>query len=165
MIDHVDPMAKRIGAVNTIVVEPDGGLRGFDNNRDARPEPARRAARLATCSDPSSCWEPAVRRAWSRRWHVGRARNSARPTARSRRPSKWPTIRLGPVIAIPWEEREAALEGAALLGQRRELGLAGKPALEDRLDALGVRRWSATSFTRHLKRRCSRRRGHEAMSR
>ena len=46
LIDHVDPMARRIGAVNTIVVEDDGSLRGFNNDgngfvqsvRDAKPD-------------------------------------------------------------------------------------------------------------------------------
>jgi shikimate dehydrogenase len=46
LLDHVDPMATRIGAVNTIVVEPDGTLRGFNNDgngfvqalRDEKPD-------------------------------------------------------------------------------------------------------------------------------
>ena len=46
LIDHVDPMAVRIGAVNTIVVQPDGSLRGFNNDgngfvqslRDEKPD-------------------------------------------------------------------------------------------------------------------------------
>ncbi len=46
LIDHVDPMAARIGAVNTIVVQPDGSLRGFNNDgngfvqglRDEKPD-------------------------------------------------------------------------------------------------------------------------------
>src|SRR6185312_242868 len=45
LVDDVDPLAKRIGAVNTIVVQEDGSLRGFNNDgngfvqsvRDARP--------------------------------------------------------------------------------------------------------------------------------
>ena len=46
LLDHVDPMATRIGAVNTIVVEPYGTLRGFNNDgngfvqglRDEKPD-------------------------------------------------------------------------------------------------------------------------------
>ena len=41
-----------------------------------------------------------------------------------------------PVIAIPWEQREAALEGAALLANATNQGMAGKPPLEIKLDAL-----------------------------
>src|SRR5579884_599272 len=45
LLDEVDPLAKRIGAVNTIVVSDDGSLRGFNNDgngfvqsvRDAQP--------------------------------------------------------------------------------------------------------------------------------
>ena len=32
LIEHIDPMAARIGAVNTIVVQDDGSLRGFNND-------------------------------------------------------------------------------------------------------------------------------------
>mgnify|MGYP001061100094 CR=1 FL=1 len=46
LIEHVDPMAVRIGAVNTIVVQDDGTLRGFNNDgngfvqglRDVKPD-------------------------------------------------------------------------------------------------------------------------------
>ena len=46
LIDHVDEMARRVGAVNTIVAEADGSLRGFNNDgngfvqsvRDVRPD-------------------------------------------------------------------------------------------------------------------------------
>jgi shikimate dehydrogenase len=31
-IHNIDPLAKRIGAVNTIVVEKDGSLKGFNND-------------------------------------------------------------------------------------------------------------------------------------
>ena len=45
MIQSVDPLARRIGAVNTIVVDKDGALKGFNNDgngfiqslRDAKP--------------------------------------------------------------------------------------------------------------------------------
>jgi len=40
------------------------------------------------------------------------------------------------VRAIAWTERESALAGAALLVNTTSLGMAGKPALELRLDAL-----------------------------
>src|SRR3954470_4735483 len=32
LLDHIDPMAQRIGAINTIVVQPDGTLKGFNND-------------------------------------------------------------------------------------------------------------------------------------
>src|SRR3954453_24207411 len=32
MLDRVEPMARRIGAVNTIAVQEDGSLRGFNND-------------------------------------------------------------------------------------------------------------------------------------
>ena len=43
LIDHVDPMARRIGAVNTIVVEDDGSLRGFNNDGNGFVQSVRNA--------------------------------------------------------------------------------------------------------------------------
>ena len=87
LIHHVDPLAQRIGAVNTIVVEADGTLRGFNNDgngfvqslRDARPTGIPTADR-----SPSSA--RAARRAPSSPRSRRRARaRSASSTARSRR--------------------------------------------------------------------------------
>ena len=42
----------------------------------------------------------------------------------------------GPVAAVAWEERDAALDGAGLLVNTTSLGMAGSPPLEIALDAL-----------------------------
>ncbi len=41
-----------------------------------------------------------------------------------------------PVTAVPWDEREAALEGIALLANATDQGMAGKPPLDIRLERL-----------------------------
>ena len=46
-LDVVDPMARRIGAVNTIVVQPDGTLRGFNNDGVGFVQSVRDAAMAA----------------------------------------------------------------------------------------------------------------------
>lgn len=48
LVHDIDPMAKRMGAMNTIVVQADGSLKGFNNDGFwLHPEPAGRQARLA----------------------------------------------------------------------------------------------------------------------
>jgi shikimate dehydrogenase len=43
----------------------------------------------------------------------------------------------GPVVkVVPWDQREGALDGAALLANATSLGMAGKPPLEISLDRL-----------------------------
>jgi len=131
-IEHVDPLARRIGAINTIVVGKDGSLTGFNNDgngfvqslRDARPgwRPdagpivvvgAGGAARavVASLADQGAREIRLVNRTFER----------ARALTEEYGP---------PVSAYRWEDRERALAGAALLANATDRGMAGKPALE-----------------------------------
>jgi shikimate dehydrogenase len=131
-IDHVDPLARRIGAINTIVVGNDGSLSGFNNDgngfvqslRDARPgwRPdtgpvvvvgAGGAARavVASLADQGAREIRLVNRTFER----------ARALAEEYGP---------PVRAYRWEEREQTLAGATLLANATDQGMTGKPALE-----------------------------------
>ena len=76
LIDDVDPLARRIGAVNTIVVQPDGSLRGFNNDGNGFVQSVRDAdAGLAAGrAGRSPCSAPAARRAPSSRASPRRAR-------------------------------------------------------------------------------------------
>jgi shikimate dehydrogenase len=132
VIEHVDPLARRIGAVNTIVVGKDGALTGFNNDgngfvqslRDAKPgwRPdsgpavvigAGGAARavLASLADQGAREIRLVNRTFER----------ARALADEYGP---------PVRPYRWEERAEILAGAALLANATDRGMAGKPALE-----------------------------------
>jgi len=137
-IDHVDPMAKRIGAVNTIVVEPDGSLRGFNNDgngfvqsiRDARPQwrPDQGPIVVLGAGGASRAVVAALAHQGAKEIRLAnRTFEKAQRMADEYGP---------PVIAVPWEERETALEGASLLANATNQGMAGKPPLEIRLDAL-----------------------------
>jgi len=137
-IAHVDPMAKRIGAVNTIVVEPDGSLRGFNNDgngfvqsiRDARPQwqPAQGPIVVLGAGGASRAVVAALAHQGAREIRLAnRTFEKAQQMADEYGP---------PVIAVPWKQREAALDGAALLANATNQGMAGKPPLEIRLDAL-----------------------------
>jgi shikimate dehydrogenase len=141
LLDAVDPMATRIGAVNTIVVQPDGTLRGFNNDgngfvqslRDEKPDwrpddgpivvvgagGASRAILVALAAQGAN----EIRL-------VNRTRETADALAKSLG---------GPITVVPWERRAQALEGAATLINATTQGSAGKPALDLSLDALPTR--------------------------
>jgi shikimate dehydrogenase len=138
LVDRTDALGKRVGAVNLIVVQPDGSLSGSNTDgygfiqslRHDRPEWRGDAG-------------PAV---------VLGAGGGARSVVLSLLDEGAPEIRLanrardraehlaaefgGPVRVVNWAERESALAGAALLVNTTSLGTAGEPALELRLDAL-----------------------------
>jgi shikimate dehydrogenase len=138
LVDHVDALARRAGAVNLIVVQPDGSLSGSNTDgygfiqslRHDRPEWRGDAG-------------PAV---------VLGAGGGARSVVLSLLDEGAPEIRLanrardraehlaaefgGPLRVLDWAERESALAGAALLVNTTSLGTTGEPALELRLDDL-----------------------------
>jgi shikimate dehydrogenase len=138
VLDEIEPAARRIGAVNTVVVLPDGRLEGrntdafgfIENLRAARPEFAAAGG-------------PAV---------VIGAGGGARAVIAALVDDGVPEIRLanrsadraaelagafaGPIRLVPWRERADALAGAALLVNTTSLGMAGQPPLDLPLDAL-----------------------------
>ncbi len=140
LADHVEPLARRIGAVNTLVVAPDGSLEGrntdafgfLENLRQGRP-------------GFKGGQGPAV---------VLGAGGAARAVIAALQDEGCPEIRLlnrtqgraeevaaalgGPVTVLPWESRAEALDGAALLVNTTTLGMSGQPPLELRLEALPV---------------------------
>lgn len=139
-IAQIDPLARRIGAINTIVVEKDGSLTGFNNDgngflqslRDARPgwRPdsgpivvvgAGGAARavVASLADQGAREIRLVNRTFER----------AQGLAAEYGP---------PVAAYPWDQRADILAGAALLANATNQGMAGKSALELDLSRLPI---------------------------
>ena len=138
LIQHVDPMALRIGAVNTIVVEPDGSLRGFNNDgngfvqslRDARPDWRPDLGPIVVLGAGG-----AARAVVAALAHQGA--KEIRLANRTFEKAKQLADEYGPpVVAVPWEQRAQALAGAALLANATNQGMVGKPALEIVLDAL-----------------------------
>jgi shikimate dehydrogenase len=131
-LDEVDPSARRIGAVNTIVVREDGSLEGrntdgfgfLENLREGRPG-----------------WDAAAGPAV-----VLGAGGAARAILVALAEAGAPEIRLlnrtaeraerlaaeigGPIRVLPWERRAGALDGAALLVNTTTQGMAGQPPLE-----------------------------------
>jgi len=137
LVDHVSQAARRIGAVNTVVVRADG-LHG--DNTDgfgfmahlAQSQPGFRAGD-----------RPAV---------VLGAGGSARAIAAALSDAGAPEIRIvnrtaeraqrlaetlgRPLVVWPWERRGEALAGAGLLVNTTQLGMSGQPRLDIALDRL-----------------------------
>ena len=138
LVDRVDPLAARIGAVNTLVVEQDGTLAGY--NTDAY-------GYIQSLLDAQSHW-----RADAGPITVLGAGGAARAilVALAERGAK--EIRLcnrsldkaqalaaefgAPIRAIPWEQRADALADCALLVNTTSLGMKGQAPLEISLDQL-----------------------------
>ena len=138
LLDHVDPMATRIGAVNTIVVQPDGTLRGFNNDgngfvqslRDEKPEwtPGDGPIVVVGAGGASRAILVALAAQGAKELRlVNRTRETADGLAAALG---------GPITVVPWERRAQALEGATTLINATTQGSAGKPALDLTLDAL-----------------------------
>lgn len=138
LVDRLAPGARRVGAVNTIIVAADGSLEGsssdgigfLENLRNAVPGwradagpaavlGAGGAGRtiLATLLDAGA---PEIRLL---------NRNRARADALAE------TLG-GPIRVVKWRERGAALAGAALLVNCTSLGMKGQEPLDLALDAL-----------------------------
>lgn len=138
LLDRVDDLARRIGAVNTVVVENDGTLTGFNNDGNGFIQSLR---------DVDPAWRPD-----SGPILVLGAGGAARAVVASLAAQGAKEIRVAnrtadkaqeiadavgaAVKVVPWEAREDALDGVALLANATSLGMAGKPPLEMKLDRL-----------------------------
>lgn len=140
-VDRVEPLARRIGAVNTIVVFPDGSLEasntdifGFrENLREAVPDWEPLGGPAVVLGAGGSARAVAVALA-----DLGVA--EIRLVNRTRRRAEAVADRLSsPTTAISvhsWEEAGIVLRDAALLVNTTSLGMSGAPALDIDLDPL-----------------------------
>jgi shikimate dehydrogenase len=138
LVDRVDPLARRIGAVNTVVVEADGALAGFNTDGYGFIESLR---------EMRKDWKPGTSPVV-----VLGAGGGARAIVTTLIAEGAQEIRLlnrtaaraeelagaagTQVRVLPWDERADALEGAALLVNTTSQGMVGQPPLEIALDAL-----------------------------
>ena len=138
MVDRVDSLAQRIGAVNTVVIESDGSLTG--RNTDA-------FGFIQSLYDAQPNW-----RANQGSAMVIGAGGAARAVIAGLLDAGVPAIRLtnrspekayalaqefgSAIETVAWEARHAALDGISLLVNTTNQGMHGEPALDLRLDAL-----------------------------
>lgn len=140
VVDRVDPLARRIGAINCVVVTPNGSLDG--RNYDG-------FGYIQSIMESHPAWRadvgPIV---------VIGAGGAARAVVMSLADEGAPEIRLinrsperalalarefgAPIRALGWNNRHDALEGAAMLINTTNQGMAGQPALDLALDKLPI---------------------------
>ena len=141
LLDRVDDLARLIGAVNTVVVEKDGTLTGFNNDGNGFIQSLR---------DASPSWRPdsgpilVLGAGGASRAVVAslaaQGAKEIRLANRTRDKAEEIAAAVGPVVKVlPWEQREDALDGVALLANATSLGMAGKPPLDIALDRLPPR--------------------------
>jgi shikimate dehydrogenase len=136
MLDRIDPLAKHIGAVNTVIKQPDGTLEGRNSDGFGFLEALKQGA---------PAWQAAAGPVT-----VLGAGGAARAVVATLVAAGVPELRLvnrtqtsaidlgvtftpndGRRIAIErWDERDDALEGATLLVNTTSLGMKGQPPLE-----------------------------------
>lgn len=138
LVDSVEPAARRIGAINTVVVQADGALAGSNTDGFGYIQ-----SLLAEVPDWRADAGPVA---------VMGAGGAARAVVVSLAEQGAPEIRVcnrspdkaqqlaselgGPVVAVPWDQRHAALAGAALLVNTTSQGMSGQPPLDLSLDEL-----------------------------
>jgi shikimate dehydrogenase len=136
-LDSVDERARRMGAVNTIVVGADGGLSGSNSDGCGFLENLRAgsgwradagAAVVIGAGGAARAVSVALQDAGVAEIRiVNRTGERAQELVRALGP---------PLLAVPWDERNDALQDAALLVNATSLGMTGHPALAIVLDGL-----------------------------
>jgi shikimate dehydrogenase len=132
LVDAVDPLARRMGAINTVVVQADGSLAGFNHDGygyiqsllDAQPG-WRADAGPAVVLGAGGAARAVV---------LSLAERGAREIRLlNRTPERAEALAKefgGPIHALPWADRHAALDGAALLVNTTSQGMAGHALLD-----------------------------------
>lgn len=138
LMDELHPQARRIAAINTVVVQPDGRLLGVNNDG---------IGYIQSLRDANSAWRgdagPAL---------VLGAGGAARAIVVALLDEGVPELRItnrtlekaqalkdafgDRVTVVPWAERNQAMAGVSLLVNTTTQGMHGQPALDVQLDDL-----------------------------
>jgi shikimate dehydrogenase len=138
IVDRVDPLARRIGAINCVVVAADGTLDGRNNDgfgyiqsvAEAYPDWRADAGPIVVVGAGGGARAVLVSLA-------DRGAREIRLVNRSPARAQALAKEFGePIRALPWDERNAALDGAAMLVNTTNQGMTGQPALDISLDKL-----------------------------
>lgn len=139
-VDSVDPVAQRIGAINTVVVSPEGALQGRNTDAygymqslyEAHPQWDARAG--AACVVGAGGAARAVLHGL-----LEAGAPSIRLCNRSEDKARELAAEFGPLVqAVPWSERTESLRGANLLVNTTNQGMHGQAPLDLALDALPI---------------------------
>ncbi len=140
LMDVVDPLARRMGAINTIVVTPEGALHGFNNDgfgyiqclRDAKPDWTANAG-PATVLGAGGAARAVVLSL------LDQGATEIRLVNRTRAKAQALADEFGAGVQVfDWSERSEALSDIALLVNTTNQGMHGQPDLDIALDRLPV---------------------------
>jgi len=140
-VDHLDPMAKRMGAVNTLVFAEDGSISGFNNDGFGYVESLREVGYLDFAKGPITVLGAggaaravllALADAGAREIRLANRTDANAVAVAARFADEFGV----PVKAVPWANRAASLDGCALLVNTTSQGMYGQPALDLSLDVL-----------------------------
>jgi len=138
IVDRVDPLARRIGAINCVVVAPDGSLDGCNCDGfgyvqsvlEADPAWQADAGPIVLIGAGGGARAVVVSL-------VDQGAKEIRLVNRSPKRAQTLAQEFGaPIKALAWDDRHAALRGAAMLINTTSQGMAGQPALDLALDDL-----------------------------
>lgn len=137
-MDWVDPLAQRMGAINTIVVQADGSLHGFNHDgygyiqslKDAQPEWRADAGPVVVLGAGGAARAIVVSL-------IDQGATEIRILNRTRAKADALASEFGAtVIPLDWSQRHTALAGAALLVNTTNQGMHNEPALDLELNDL-----------------------------
>ncbi len=138
LMDELTPMAKRIGAINCIVVQADGRLVGHNNDgfgyiqsiKDVQPHWRADAGAVVLLGAGGAARAVLISL-------IEEGAKEIRLINRTREKSQALAQGLESVVKVlDWQDRHAALAGAAMLINTTNQGMYGQPALDLRLDEL-----------------------------
>jgi len=137
-MDWVDPLAQRMGAINTIVVQADGALHGYNNDgfgfiqslRDDKPDWRADAGPITVLGAGGAARAIVLSL-------IDEGASEIRLINRTRVKADALAQEFGQVVtAYDWSERHDALAGCALLINTTNQGMHGQPDLDLQLDQL-----------------------------
>jgi shikimate dehydrogenase len=138
IVDKIDPVARRIGAINCVIVGADGALEGRNNDGfgyvhsilEAKPDWKADAGPIAVLGAGGGARAVLVSL-------IDRGAREIRLANRTFDKAAGLARELGgPIKPVPWDDRHAALEGAAMLVNTTSQGMVGQTPLDIRLDQL-----------------------------
>jgi shikimate dehydrogenase len=140
IVDEIDPVARKIGAISCVVVRDDGSLWGTNNDwlgflgnlkqsvGDWRGDTGPATVIGAGGGSRAIC-HALIAEGVSELRLVNRTGERAEKLAADIG---------GPITVLPWEARHDALDGAATVANTTSLGMVGQPALDLDLGALPI---------------------------
>jgi shikimate dehydrogenase len=138
LMDVVDPLALRMGAINTIVVTPEGALHGFNNDGfgyiqsllDAKPDWQADAGPVTVLGAGGAARAVVLSL-------LDKGASEIRLLNRTRGKAQALCDEFGAGIqVVDWSERHEAMSGIALLVNTTNQGMHGEPELDLQLDHL-----------------------------